>query len=289
MKKTVLAACTAAFISLFTALSSFAGTTEHTLRSQGIVREYKLYVPENLPAGAPLVIVLHGYGGSNDPDRFGMNAAADRHGFAVCYPLGTKDSKGKTGWNVGYPSQKGMKTDDIKFLGQLKKHLCRTYGFSSGNVFCTGMSNGGDICYLIASLRPDLFAALAPVAGFMSVETMRTDRSKRPVPLFELHGTADKATRWYGDPDNEDGWGAYVPVPSAVQYWAAKGRCIRLERDTLARRTPEDLQVIAHRYTDGTDGTEVWLYESVGGKHSWAKTGTDTCESIWDFFSRYVK
>ena len=47
--------------------------------------------------------------------------------------------------------------------------------------------------------------------------------------------------------------------------------------------------VIAHRYTEGTDGNEVWLYETVGGKHSWKETGVDTGEELWKFFSRYVR
>ncbi len=42
------------------------------------------------------MVVLHGYGGNNNPGRFGMNATADRHGFAVCYPQGAKDGRGKS-------------------------------------------------------------------------------------------------------------------------------------------------------------------------------------------------
>ena len=58
-------------------------TPSYTMRSGGIERSYKLHLPQGLPQGAPLVVVLHGYGGNNDPGRFGLNAAADRHGFAV--------------------------------------------------------------------------------------------------------------------------------------------------------------------------------------------------------------
>lgn len=36
----------------------------YTMKNQGLEREYYLYRPEGLKAGAPLVIVLHGYGGS---------------------------------------------------------------------------------------------------------------------------------------------------------------------------------------------------------------------------------
>ena len=71
---------------LFAAETCLAQTPGHTLRSGGIDRTYRLHLPEGLPDGAPLVIVLHGYGGQGDPERFDMNRVADRHGFAVCYP-----------------------------------------------------------------------------------------------------------------------------------------------------------------------------------------------------------
>ena len=245
-------------------------------------------LPADLPDNAPLVIVLHGYGGDANPEAFGMNATADRHGFAVCYPQGERDSRGKRGWNVGYPSQAEMPIDDVQFLEDLIGHLHRHYGLSRRNVFCTGMSNGGDMCYLLAAQRPDLFAALGPVAGFMSVAILREDKSLQPVPLFEIHGTADPTTRWRGDLTGEGGWGAYLPIPMAVGYWAAKNKCLEHRIDTLSRGA-DGLQVIAHRYTGGTDGNEVWLYETLGGKHSWKKTGVDTCEELWRFFSRYVR
>ena len=263
-------------------------TYRRTLRSGGIDRTYRLHLPEGLPDGAPLVIVLHGYGGQGDPERFDMNRVADRHGFAVCYPQGERDGRGKTCWNVGYPFQADMAVDDVRFLSELIRHLQKKHGLSRRNVFCTGMSNGGDMCYLLASRCPETYAALGPVAGFMSVEILRSDRNPHPIPLFEIHGTEDRTTRWEGDLGNEGGWGAYVSVPTAVGYWAAKNKCLAERIDTLPSR-PGGLQVIAHRYTEGTDGNEVWLYETVGGKHSWKETGVDTGEELWKFFSRYVR
>ncbi|WP_300736476.1 PHB depolymerase family esterase [uncultured Alistipes sp.] len=263
-------------------------TRTETLRSGGIERRYVLHLPDSLPDGAPLVIVLHGYGGDADPEYFGMNATADRHRFAVCYPQGERDGRGKRCWNVGYPFQADMPVDDIRFLEELIDHLHRRYGLSRRNVFCTGMSNGGDMCYLLAVRRPELFAALGPVAGFMSVSALREDESRQPVPLFEIHGTLDRTTHWEGDLENRDGWGAYLPIPVAVGYWAAKAKCLRHRIDTLPQGA-DGLQPVAHRFTEGTDGCEVWLYEVLGGTHSWRRTGVDTCEELWGFFSRYVR
>ena len=44
---------------LFAAGTCLAQTPGHTLRSGGIDRTYRLHLPEGLPDGAPLVIVLH--------------------------------------------------------------------------------------------------------------------------------------------------------------------------------------------------------------------------------------
>ena len=140
------------------AVGQTTGTlTSHKFQSGGIERSYKYYQPANLSSGAPLVFVLHGYGGTADPKRFGMNPIADKYGFAVCYPQGEQDKKGKNCWNVGYPFQADMTIDDINFLCDLALHLQKNYRLSPHNTFCTGYSNGGEMCYLLAYKRPDIF------------------------------------------------------------------------------------------------------------------------------------
>lgn len=54
-------------------------------------------------------------------------------------------------------------------------------------------------------------------------------------------------------------------------------------------RPEKGRKVIAHRFTGGTGGSEVWLYEIVGGKHSWGEQDIDTGEELWKFFSKFVK
>ena len=75
-------------------------TKKYEFRHQGMERSYWLYIPENLRPDAPLVFVLHGYGGKAEGYRPEMLATARKHGFAVCYPQGAKDGKGKNCWNV---------------------------------------------------------------------------------------------------------------------------------------------------------------------------------------------
>lgn len=262
---------------------------KETLRCDGMERTYTLYLPENLPADAPLVLVLHGYGQTVKPEKYNMMPTADRYGFAVCYPQGEKDGKGKPSWNVGYACQQGYKVDDVKFLCTLAKHLQKKYKLSKPHTFCTGMSNGGEMCYLLAYERPDVFAAVASISGLTMEWMYKTCQTKRPIPLMEVHGTEDRVSEWNGDLENKGGWGAYVSVPLAVGVWVAHNRCTTYACDTLPiKNTTNGHRVIAHRYSQGKNGTQVWLYQVMNGKHSWGTDDLDTAEEIWKFFSATV-
>ena len=265
----------------------------YTMKNQGLEREYYLYRPEGLKAGAPLVIVLHGYGGSALKGKKAMMDVADRNVFAVCYPQGIKDPKGKPGWNVRYPSQKGMKTDDVKFLIALSKELQKKFDLSPKNTFLTGMSNGGDIIYLIAMRAPKAFKAMASIAG-LQFNWMETEYSyKHPLPFMEVHGTQDHTSEWLGDPENKGGWGAYIPVPAAVSRIIAVNGCTEEYVTELPRREGRN-QVTLYQFKAGRPAvkggrpTEVWLYKVEGGNHSWSDKDMDTCSEIWRFFSQWI-
>ena len=265
----------------------------YTMKNQGLEREYYLYRPEGLKAGAPLVIVLHGYGGSALKGKKAMMDVADKNGFDVCYPQGIKDPKGKPGWNVRYPSQEGMKTDDVKFLIALSKELQKRFDLSPKNTFLTGMSNGGDIIYLIAMRAPKAFKAMASIAG-LQFNWMETEYSyKHPLPFMEVHGTQDHTSEWLGDPENKGGWGAYIPVPAAVSRIIAVNGCTEEYVTELPRREGRN-QVTLYQFKAGRPAvkggrpTEVWLYKVEGGNHSWSDKDMDTCSEIWRFFSQWI-
>ena len=298
-----------------------------TLKDQGLEREAWLYVPEkqtnstaaatanaknNSAAAAaanaapnptaataanakadtplPLVIVLHGYGGTalNGGQRF--FDLADQFGFAVCWPQGARDGKGNNCWNVGYPVQEGYKIDDEKFICRLVKKLQKTYGLSKQNVFLTGMSNGGEMCYMMAADHPDTFSAIASIAG-LTLTCMKAEYTE-PVPFMEVHGTADRTSEWDGDPDNKGGWGAYFRVPLAVGRIVTANRCLT---ETVTRVPSYTGEVLLHSYErglpawDGGPAADVLLYEVKDGPHSWSEQYIPTCDLIWEFFAKYLR
>ena len=77
---------------------------------------------------------------------------------------------------------------------------------------------------------------------------------------------------WNGDPNNEGGWGKYIAVPIAVNYWAIQNRCTHEITDTIASiDSLSNHTIISHKYVNGINRNEVWLYEIKGGKHSWGR------------------
>ncbi len=282
-----------------------------SFKDQGIVRDAFLYRPARHAGtadsvfsdsagsgdeasgqtdGMPLVVVLHGYGGKALGDGLRFIELADLHGFAVCWPQGAEDGTGHSCWNVGYPFQAGYRIDDTAYLRRLVRHLQKNFGVSRRNVFLTGMSNGGEMCYKMAAEHPETFSAIASIAG-LTLVSMSTDY-RRPVPFMEVHGTDDKTSAWDGDPQNKGGWGAYLSVPSAVSHIVSANRCVALSTTEIPA---EHKRVILHHFTEGIPSrkggpsSEVLLYEVRGGDHSWSDRYIPTCDLIWEFFSRYVR
>lgn len=263
--------------------------TLDSVKVDGHQRTFRLYRPQGLAQDAPLVVVCHGYGGSGNPVQT-VCEAADRHGFAVCFPQGLKDPTGKPSWNVGYPMQQGWKMDDVRSVCRLTQYVQKKYKLSRQNTFFSGMSNGGEMCYLLAYSDQHVFKAFGSIAGLTMEWIYKQKRPLRPVPFLEIHGTKDTVSPMEGDLENRGGWNPFLPVPQAVNAMVAYNRCEIEERDTIVYQNhPSHNPVVRHRYLRGDAGSEVWFYEVIGGTHSWFTDDLDTGELLWEFFSKYIR
>jgi polyhydroxybutyrate depolymerase len=170
----------------------------------GIEREYIIHIPKNLTEDSPLVFIIHGFTGSAEgiSAYSGMNSIAEREGFIAVYPQGTKDSNGNTFFNVGYEFHDDSTINDVSFIRELVRSLSQEFNLNRKKAFATGMSNGGDMSYLLACTSSDLFKAVAPVAGVLMKGLKDSCELNSPVPVFEIHGTADKISLFEGDLNN---------------------------------------------------------------------------------------
>jgi len=256
-------------------------------------REYIIYIPRGLKPLSPLVVAIHGYTDNDTAfmNYTGLNQVAAINGFAVCYPQGVTDSSGKTFWQVGYSFHKNEDVDDVRFISTLTERLQKKYGFDSGRTFVTGMSNGGDMCILLACRRPDLFKAAAPVSGCMMKVNYDSCNSTVPIPVFMINGTNDKITWWDGDPDDLQHYGPYLPALTTFDFFVRKNQCTEFTTDTIPDINVADSSyIISKRYSGGINGNQVWLYTVVNGGHDWIGKGGNmdlsASEEIWKFFTQ---
>jgi len=258
----------------------------------GISRDYILYIPENLPTNAPLVVVSHGYTSSAKTmmSYSGMNKVADEEKFLVVYPQGTKDQRGNNFFNVGYEFHASSKVDDLGFIKALVTKLTDDYQVNPNHIFATGMSNGGDLSYFLACYASDMFQAVAPIAGTMMQTTMETCKPQKGMPIFAVHGKADEVTYFDGDMANRDKWGPYPGIPAVIEHWVdvnAVEISKQVDLDNITNFTASNEALSFDRYLSETSDHEVWLYIHSGG-HDWSLKELDTSSEIWSFFTRYI-
>ena len=123
----------------------------------------------------------------NPPESIPINALVAVEGTPQ---IGTIDSYNNTFFNVGYDFQINENVDDVAYLQNLSSYFQSQNSIDPSKVFCTGMSNGGDLCYLLACEAPETFRAVAPISGMIMQDIMDECNPESEVSILEIHGTA---------------------------------------------------------------------------------------------------
>ena len=245
----------------------------------GLNRTYSIYLPENLPANAPLIFVLHGiYESRADCYAYGFDQVADTAGFAVCYPQGSSTDKGIPYWNA----RLNLSTvDDIGFLTELAEFLQQEHDLDPDRTFCCGFSNGGYMSYTLACEAPGEFKAIASVAGLMSEHSWSNCTPTDPTPVLHIHGLSDNTVNIDGDTY----FGGEPPLDVIINFWVALNNCTATDTVSIGTTTT------AYLHRNGTNGNEVWCYLINNHIHKWplytSNIGINATEVIWEFFSKY--
>ena len=302
------------FIRLLILLSLFNSVLivgdHRTIIHEGIEREYIVHVPENLNNDSSIVFVIHGYTGSAEgiAAYSGMNSIAEREGFIAVYPQGTIDSYGNAFFNVSYEFNDESTINDVSFIRELVKSISHEFNLKRKKAFATGMSNGGEMSYLLACTSSDLFKAVAPVAGVLMKGLKDSCELNSPVPVFEIHGTADKISLFEGDLNNEEGWGAYYDLPSTIDFFAERYQLVnKTVKQITSKESGADYDIFFERHWTNDLEEEVWMYRIEGGRHVWPGTkfkwwndplarlyfgsgneDINASEEVWAFFKKYL-
>ena len=282
----------------FIAFQAQAGYT--TFQFDGLTRQYIYYAPANLPSNAPLLFVLHGFGGSGSGWNGYFNTLASQNKFAVCYPDGQlyANNGGVTvcQWNTRYEAdyeQKGMK-NDITFLDSLAKYLQQKYRLDPTKTFVTGHSNGADMCFMLASESQGVFKAAAPSAGTMMNTEITTYCTQPGIPLYCIHAVEDPVSWYDGDQTGTQNYGLYRGswwcFNNVFKQKLGLDICDSINLPDI--NTTDNCTVTTFRYRSSFNKNESWYYRvnGSGGQHNYNEGSLDfsPSDSVWKFFQRYI-
>lgn len=167
-----------------------------------IKRTFLYYIPKNLPDNASIVIVLHGSKGSGQQMRemtaYQFEILADQHKFIVVYPDGYEGH-----WNgcrkTATDSAHQLDIDDTEFITTLIEFFNSNYSINKKHVFLTGFSNGGHMCFRLASEIPEKIAAIAPLVAHVPVQDNSSClKPSESIPVLLCSGTEDPINPFEG-------------------------------------------------------------------------------------------
>ena len=196
--------------------------TRHYEKVGGWMREWYVYVPQNVQQKAPVVFANHGYtlNGGVYAGQTDWHKVADEKGFIVVFPSAIPGSISENGnapfpaWNIAMDP---TRMDEIEFFKYMLDDLKKHYSIDTGRVYATGHSWGSQMTHVLALNEPEMFAAVAPLSGFIfnaavfeQAEAAKAKGSYPGVPVYMAAGT-EGGTEW-----------AICPVPLAEENSSGK-------------------------------------------------------------------
>jgi polyhydroxybutyrate depolymerase len=165
-------------------------------------RSFLYYLPKNLPNNAPIVIILHGSKGSGKQMRemtaYQFDILADHHKFITVYPDGYEGH-----WNGCRKSAKDtahqLNIDDTEFITTLIEFFKNNNNINKKRVFLTGFSNGGHMCFRLASEIPERITAIAPLVAHVPIQKNSScSKSSKSMSVLLCSGTEDPINPFEG-------------------------------------------------------------------------------------------
>ena len=153
----------------------------------GPVQPYALYVPDDLDPSKPAPFALLLHAAACNYNQYGVQAPQlltglgdDRHGIVA-----TSEARGQT---VGYSGIGEVDTFEVW------ADVARLYALDFDRVVLTGISMGGIGSFRLATLYPDLFTKVFPIAGHGN-DVVDIAENVRNVPMMMWNSVADELVR----------------------------------------------------------------------------------------------
>ena len=270
---------------------------DSTMTWNNITRYYEVYLPANLPANPPMLLMLHGTVTTEtlDPQavitlNWGWVPVADQYGFILVKPASTYNTNShQWNWDAYYMDQAFQQPpDDSGFLGQLITNLTGQYNVNPSQVFVAGFSSGGQMAHRVGVEISDLVASIVIASGTIVGQIppppiQMPGQALAPISIQEWHGTEDT-----GIPPCNNGTTEYsglefylATVDQSFDYWTGQNACTVFENNQpLCVNGAPNPQTQGNIATGCTNNVEVQFIWEDGVAHSWQQQ-QDTVRWQW--------
>ena len=258
----------------------------------------------HVPAGydaskpAPLVLLIHGYGGSGllQDAIFRLKSIADEEGFFLVAPDGTLNSKNQRFWNATDTccDFESAGVDDVAYLTGLVAEIEKRYSIDPKRRFVVGHSNGGAMAFRLACDAADRFAAIVSLAGPFYADLQRCKPSAA-IAVQHMHGTVDTTVPYDGGPVaavHPDSKASIPSAPDVAKFWAAHNRCAPTaiaDADLDVDGNVAGAETKVSRYTSCAPGTQVILWTLTGSGHISGNYAQDFPRQVYGFLKSHPK
>ena len=182
---------------------------------QTVERRFKYFMPVSIDEAKPISLIFEFHGSyefdagvtPSDPLK-GITTSnaliqhAIQENCVICFPAGTaemqEDGSGAVNWQY---SEKHLPFVDA-MIDYFKQ---RTPSIDTNRIYSTGQSSGAIFSFVLAFERSNVFAAITPRAGQMSLEN-QTVMPERAVPVRVFAGTDDNTVQHAAVIQNMTAW-----------------------------------------------------------------------------------
>ncbi len=246
----------------------------------GVRRTYRLCLPPSRQGPVPLVVALHGLGGSGSSmlRQTGLGQATSAAGVGLLVPDSVAGA-----WNDGRLGPEGPR--DEQFVLTLVRSVTGTGLADPRRVSLTGFSNGADMALVLASRHPEAFAAVVGVSAHLLARAGAA-RPTRPIPTYLVYGSTDAVQPTDGRPDRGRLRPALLSASATSKAFVRVGAASFAERVDSRRA---GVHVIREHHASAPRGAPVDVIELEGAGHVWPRTGVDASALVVEVALRYSR
>lgn len=153
--------------------------------------------------------------------------------------------------------------------------FAKKYNIDKNEVFATGVSGGGQMCFKLAKEKPELFKGFAAISASLPVESNNDCfESNKAVSILIMNGTSDPINPYNGgEMISNDGEkrGAVMSTQQTIEYWLNLLKCdstIKTENIYPDINKNDNSTAIEYDYKCVATNKEIKLIKIINGGHN---------------------